>query len=131
MKATPTYDAMVKRHMVGVPIEQFTFRNSSLVDATLNTFKLNIKNSLPVLTTECSNCLTPKPNLYVSTAKPFHSDMVRPKYNSTTMMLATTTVKPSVKEVGAWCSFGKRGSNNLWQFLRMHRTTGTQYMKSV
>lgn len=49
MKATPTYDAMVNRHMVGVPIEQFTFRNSSLVDATLNTFKLNIKNSWPVL----------------------------------------------------------------------------------
>lgn len=49
MKATPTYDAMVKRHMVGVPIEQFTFRNGSLVDATLNTFKLNTKNSWPVL----------------------------------------------------------------------------------
>ena len=49
MKATPTYDAMVKRHMVGVPIELFTFRNGSLVDATLNTFKLNTKNSWPVL----------------------------------------------------------------------------------
>lgn len=49
MKATPTYDAMVKRHMVGVPIELFTFRNGSLVDATLNTFKLNTKNSWPML----------------------------------------------------------------------------------
>ena len=49
MKATLTYDAMVKRHMVGVPIEQFTFRNGSLVDVTLNTFKLNTKNSWPVL----------------------------------------------------------------------------------
>lgn len=49
MKATPAYAAMVKHHVVGVPIEQLTFRNGSLVNATLSTFKLNAKNNFPVL----------------------------------------------------------------------------------
>ena len=70
MKATPTYATMVNRHFVGVPIEQFTFRNDSLVDATLNTFKLNTRNNHPVLDKVFNGMLkTP-----YSQTKPAHFD---------------------------------------------------------